>query len=695
MKVNFSIEYKTVWGENLYLVSGGKKFPMMYSDGGVWTVSIDKFTSGMLADYSYEVICNGIVTRQEWAHHSRKAARGENTISDAWIDRPEGANPFLRRHSMPIFDRKNYRGAGTAIPVFSLRTENDFGIGEFLDLKKMVDWAVETGQNVIQLLPVNDTTMLHTWEDSYPYNPNSAFALHPQYINLQAAGVRQTAGFKKLQSELNALPTVDYERVNDAKLAYLKKLYAGPKGERIVSSAEYTAFFKKNEHWLLPYAVFSTYRDIVGNPQFSQWGEFAVYSASKVKKFYAENKKAVDFHCFVQFLLDSQLKEVCEYARGKNVAFKGDLPIGICRTGVDVWRFPKLFNMDSQCGAPPDAFARDGQNWGFPTYNWDEMAGDNYAWWRARLGKMSEYFDAFRIDHILGFFRIWEIPLPHKSGLMGHFSPAMPYSKDEMTSSGLPVDLLFLEDSGKKGYLHPRISVQNTDEFAALDQSSKDKFNALYEDYFYHRHNDFWKEQSLRKLPDLLGATGMLACAEDLGMIPACVAEVLDNQKLLSLEIQRMPKELGVHFADTSKYSYWSVCASSTHDMPTLRGWWEEEDKALIQEYYNNVLGREGVAPDSCPPDVIEQIVGMHLESPSMLVILPLQDWLGMDGDLRNPDPMSERINIPAVPRHYWRYRMHLTIENLLCRSEFNGKLASKIEKSSRNIGWWRPQKSK
>lgn len=684
MKASFSIEYKTVWGENLFLVTGGGKFPMKYSDGGIWTFETEKFTSAMLSDYSYEVIRDGIVIRQEWAHHSRKAKRGENVFRDEWIDRDAGTNPFLRRHSMSIFDREGYRGAGTAIPVFSLRTENDFGIGEFFDLKKMVDWAAETGQNVIQLLPINDTTMLHTWADSYPYNPNSTYALHPQYINLQAAGVRQDATFRKLQAELNALPSVDYERVNEAKMTYLKKLYAGSKGRNVLDSEDYACFFKKNAHWLLPYAVFSTYRDIVGNPEFSQWGDFAVYSESKVKKFYSENKKAVDFHCFVQFLLDKQLREVCDYARSRNVAFKGDLPIGVCRTSVDAWCHPNLFNMDSQCGAPPDAFAADGQNWGFPTYNWDEMAKDDYAWWKARLGKMSEYFDAFRIDHILGFFRIWEIPMPHKSGLMGHFNPAMPYMESEITAMGLPLETLFLEDPHKKGYWHPRISIQNSDGFSGLEQWQKDKFNALYEDYFYHRHNDFWKMQSLRKLPDLLGATGMLACAEDLGMIPGCVSEVLDNQKLLSLEIQRMPKELGVDFADTAKYPYMSVCASSTHDMQPLRGWWEEEDKDLIRKYYNNVLGREGDAPVSCPPDVVEQIVDMHLESPSMLAILPLQDWLGMDGELRNPDPMAERINIPAIPRHYWRYRMHLTIEKLLSQKEFNEKIASKIKLTGR-----------
>lgn len=682
MKATFYIEYRTAWGEDLLLVTGGKKYPMTYSDGGVWSVTLDKCTQAMLLDYSYEVITDGIITRQEWRHHSRRPSRGETVFHDSWIEVPAVSNGFLRGHATAMFDRDGYRGAGTAIPVFSLRTEDDFGVGEFLDLKKMADWAAATGQSVIQLLPINDTTMTGTWMDSYPYNANSSFALHPQFLNLPAAGVRQTPAFKKLKAELNSLPQVDYERVNSEKTRLMKAQYA-KEGAAVLASESYRDFFAANSYWLTPYAVFCTLRDENGTAEFSQWGAYAKYSARKAESYYAAHREEVDYHCYIQYLLDRQLKEAVAYAHSRGVVFKGDLPIGVSRTSVDAWCFPKLFHMDSQAGAPPDAFAADGQNWGFPTYDWDEMARDGYSWWKARLSKMSEYFDAFRIDHILGFFRIWEIPVPEKSGLMGHFSPALPYTEDEIRSRGLPLETLFLEDPHRKGCWYPRISIQLRGEYQQLNDWQKWQFNQLYDDFFYRRHNEFWKRQALVKLPELLGATGMLACGEDLGMIPACVPEVMEAQRILSLEIQRMPKDPSQTFGDPARYPYKSVCTTSTHDMNPIRAWWTE-DRALTRRYYNEVLGRPGEAPQACGPDICTQIILQHLASPAMLVILPLQDWLGMDAALSYDRPEEERINIPAISRHYWRYRMHLSVESLLGQTEFNDKLRAMLSGSCR-----------
>ena len=339
----------------------------------------------------------------------------------------------------PKFATRPWRGAGVAVPVFSLRTEDSFGVGEFHDIKKLVDWAQKTGQNVIQLLPVNDTTMTHAWQDCYPYNTVSSFALHPQYMHLPDAGVRKDAAYKAKQQELEALPQEDYELVNNTKLEILRKLYKGAKGKQVKASPAFGTFVEANKEWLLPYAVFSVLRDRFGSPDYSTWGEWATYSQKKAEEVALKNQEEVGFYCFIQYLLDAQLKDAVNYAHQHGVALKGDLPIGVSRLSVDTWQHPELFHLDSQAGAPPDAFTEDGQNWGFPTYNWEEMAKDGYAWWKARLGKMGEYFDAFRIDHILGFFRIWEIPSQYKSGLMGHFSPALPYSLQELKKRGFTV----------------------------------------------------------------------------------------------------------------------------------------------------------------------------------------------------------------------------------------------------------------
>ena len=618
MTVNFSIEYRTSWGERLCLVSADKVYPMSWGPGNIWSVSIKNCPSSLLKDYTYVLYQGDIIARTEWDHHHRKAAA---QIRDDWYDCPIDGCPFPRKHSAEIFDRPGYRGAGTAVPVFSLRGEDDFGVGEFTDLPGFADWAARTGQNIIQLLPINDTTRKGEWSDSYPYSPISSFALHPIYIHLPAVGVKQDAQYKKLQKELNSQQFVDYPKVVRLKNQYLRKAFA-EKGEKDCNSAAYKKFCTKNAEWLDAYAEFCAKRD----------------------------KAEPDFYRWVQWHLDKQLSAAVAYAHSKGVFLKGDLPIGVGRDSVDAASFPKLFNLDSNAGAPPDYFSADGQNWGFPTYNWDEMAKDDFAWWKRRLRKMSEYFDAFRIDHILGFFRIWEIPSEFKGGLLGHFNPALPYSRDEITAMGLPIIGLFIEDPRKPGWFHPLIAPDTSD----LELWQKNAFEALYTDYFYHRHDAFWKYNALRKLPHLLSATGMLACGEDLGMVPDCVPEVMDGEKILSLEMQRMPKG--------HEWPYLSVCATSSHDMSGIR-LWDTEDRT----------------PADC-----RRILKEHLDSLCMLAIFPIQDWLSMDAGLRAPDPKAERINDPSDPDNKWRWRMHLTNKELLDASSFCTAVASLIKDSGR-----------
>ena len=632
--------------------------------------------------FPYWQICFRAENSFEYKYVLTDASTGKivawETGPNRHIASPEAGLSSMQEDVRPIFPVSPWRGAGVAIPVFSIRTEESFGVGEFRDIKKMVDWAVATGQNFIQLLPVNDTGMTGTWQDSYPYNAVSSFALHPQFVCLTDAGVKQDKAYKALQGELNALPKVDYERVNAEKTKLLRKLFAR-KYPTLPEDESYQAFFKQNESWLLPYAVFCCLRDENGTPDWRKWGADSKFSRKKADRYAAEHPQEVAFWCWIQYHLDRQLKDAVAYAHTHRVAIKGDLPIGVSPTSADAWTNPDLFNLDMQAGAPPDAFSADGQNWGFPTYNWDRMAEDGFAWWKARLKKMSEYFDAYRIDHILGFFRIWEIPAKYKSGLMGHFAPALPYSAEELKLKGFDVtggafvtpgenetDVLFVEDPRRKNFWHPRISAQFTAAYEKLALWQKENFNALYNDFFYHRHDDFWRESAMKKLPSLIRSTDMLSCGEDLGMIPGCVASVMEELNILSLEIQRMPKDPSADFADPAQYPYYCVCATGTHDTSTLRAWWEE-DRAQTQRYFNAMMHCEGDAPYFCEPWAAEIIIRAHLSSPAMLAILPLQDWLATDSEVRyDGDPADERINIPANPRHYWRWRMHTTVKQLI-----------------------------
>lgn len=617
MNITFKIEYHTAWGESLALVLGGKKYPMNWGDGGIWSVRVEKCRAAELKSYGYIVLRNGGIVRSEWEDH---CSAPSPEIVDSWKDCPIAGCPFKRRHQAEMFDRPGFSCAGVAVPVFALRSEDDFGIGEFEDLKLLVDWAASTGQKLIQLLPVNDTTRRGGWEDSYPYSPVSAFALHPLYIRLQKIGAVADEDFRREQAELNALREIDYPRVFQAKMARIRQAYEAC-SDKDLSSRSYLSWAKKNAFWLDEYAEFCARRDGLEK----------------------------EYYCWMQWHLDKQFAAVAKYARRNGVSLKGDLPIGVSADSADAYWHPELFNLDSTAGAPPDYFSADGQNWGFPTYNWDAMARDDYAWWKARLRKMAEWFDAFRIDHILGFFRIWEIPVEHRSGKMGHFNPALGYSKKEIESMWLPLEGLFHEDP--RSALWQPLIAPATD---GLAQWQKDLFYRLYDDFFFHRNDAFWRLNALKKLPELLGASGMLACGEDLGMVPDCVPGVMRELGILSLKMRGM--------SDKGDWPALSVCATSSHDMPTLR----------MQ-----------CGGDPCSEEV-GKMLSEYLASPSMLAVFPLQDWLALSEELRREDRAAERINEPADANHHWRYRMHLGLEALLGASSFCSEVLSLVRSSGR-----------
>ena len=593
------------------------------------------------------------------------------------IDADEVVVYELSQAFFPIYP---WKGAGVVIPIFSLRSEGSFGVGDFGDLKLMVDWVAKTDMRVLQVLPINDTNMTGTWQDSYPYNSISIYALHPQYADFrQLPEIKDEAlrtKFEALRQELNALPQIDYERMFAAKMDYLRALFA-QEWKKVKATKAYKQFFDDNQEWLVPYAQFCVNRDKYGTADFNQWPKEGA-------KFKPQTSKEQEFWYFVQYYLDQQMHAAHEYARQHHVILKGDIPIGISRDGVEAWVEPKYFNLNGQAGAPPDPFSADGQNWGFPTYNWDEMLKDGCQWWVRRFRKMAQFFDAYRIDHVLGFFRIWEIPVPEKSGLEGQFSPALGLSREEIEAYGIKGHMdLFLVDHKRKDRWHPRIAVQFQEPYQKLDEGEKFNFNRLYNDYFYQRNNHFWYQEAMKKLPRLTQATRMLCCAEDLGMVPDCVPWVMNELRILTLEIQTMPKDANLRFGKLSHNPYRSVCTFSTHDMPTLRQWWDEDGEQTLA-YYNGPLRRQGSAPHPLPGWLAKDIISRQLTSPSMLCLLSLQDWLSIDERLRLPDQNAERINIPANPRHYWRYRMHLTIEQLLQENDFNETVKTLIIQSGR-----------
>ena len=695
-----------------------------------WLLSVNVDAVLLPIEYKYVIVDDATHALLTWEEGDNRTTEGllppdQNAVPDGTVLVVYGENLRVKEQT--------WRAAGVAVPVFSLRTDRSYGVGDFGDLKHFVDWAVTTGMKVIQILPVNDTTSSHNWCDSYPYNIVSAFALHPHYIDLEALGslkskAKMTA-YRRQRQELNNLNYSDYEAVDRVKSAYVQEIFS-ERGQQTLDSKEFKTWFDDNKDWLEPYALWL--------------------------------KQPVQMVYYLQYHLHLQLKAAADYARSKGVIIKGDVPIGVNRNSVETATHPELFHLDAQTGAPPDAFSHYGQNWGFPTYDWSEKQkakGENLVdWFHRRLRWMAQYFDAIRIDHVLGFFRIWEIPEDAVFGVLGHFSPALPMTVEEIEYFGLPFrkalftkpfindrvldrlfgmhapyvrenflvlrayglydlkaeyntqkkirdafegrgdenslwirdglyrlisSVLFLEDPQQPEMYHPRIGVLQEPVFESLSAEDKDAFMRLYNNYYYQRHNLFWGDQAMHRLSEVFGETRMLCCAEDLGMLPDCVAPVLDNLRILTLEIQSMPKQSGFEFTHLDGNPYRSVATFSTHDMSPLRLWWEENPERT-QRFYITMLQKQGRAPEHLPAHLAEEIIARHLYCPSMLCILSLQDWLAMDGELRSKHPREERINVPSDAYNHWKYRMHLTIDELLKADKYNNKVRTIITRSKR-----------
>lgn len=655
-----------------------------------------------------------------------------------------------------------YHAAGVAVPVFSLRSEQGFGVGEFSDLKNLANWAKEAGLSIIQTLPINDTTANYSWTDSYPYAPISLYALHPQYVSIDLLDYslpkNSQAEYAEKKAELNALSLIDYEQVMAYKWKYLRLIYKENE-ERILRGRDFKKFLKENESWLLPYAAFCVQRDRYGTPEFTKWKTHKKYIPGKVAVFFSPKFKdysEVMLHCWVQYQLHLQLKDAIDYTHQLGISVKGDLPIGIYRHSVEAWTEPELYGMDFQAGAPPDQFTELGQNWGFPTYNWEVMKATGFKWWKNRFKALEQYFDAMRIDHILGFFRIWRIPMSATQGILGYFYPAVPVTMEEFQARHIPfnferycrpyineqilwnlfgderykiaeffmnnhfngtfsfkeefntqrklsdyfeknpypwasdklislcANVLFLqEDKGNGTYVyHPRFNVHKTDSYQYLSDWEKHAVYELYVDYFFKRQDGLWYQSAMEKLPAILNATDMLICGEDLGLVPDSVPLVMDRLAITALKVQRMPPGNSLWY-DPKQASYLNVVTASSHDSSTLRQWWQE-DRALVQNFFRHQLHQHGTAPGNLEPPLAEIIMKQHLYNDAMLAIFPIQEFFATDEELTNANMHEERINNPAVFPHYWRYRMHLKIEDLLLKGQFNEKIAHWVKDSGR-----------
>lgn len=587
-----------------------------------------------------------------------------------------------------------YRAGGVAIPVFSLRSDRGLGVGEFADLKALADWAGRVGLKLIQILPVNDTTSALDWSDSYPYSAISVFALHPLYLRIDDLGYAMPAAFHKdleaARMQLNALAQLDYPKVMQAKTLFTRRIFKKHRNS-LTTSTGFQKFLAENREWVVPYAAFCLHRDHFGTADFSQWQDDAVFDRDRVAALADPRHPAwpeTSYHIWLQYELDRQLTDAVKHLHQRGLALKGDLPIGIARHSVDAWQAPQLFNMDAQAGAPPDAFTEHGQNWRFPTYRWETMREDDYAWWRARIAKLNCYFDACRIDHILGFFRIWQIPIDQVEGIMGRFDPALPVHIDEILERDIPFDLVrycqpYIRDASlrkcfgdtarvvKETYLGGGgDGVYQLRDHVATQRRIVEHFATLCAD-------DPAVRGRIERMRD-----GLLDCASDVlffevpgsnGTLfhPRWALQMTRSFQALDSDIQRRVDELYIDYFHRRQEDFWQ--AQGYAKLPVMR---QSSPMLLCGEDL-------GVVP-ACVPGVLRDLGILSLEIPSM----PKRSDLGFANPAHAPymSVVSPSTHDMPTLRSWWREDSRVTanfawqmLGEPFAPSELAGELASRI----------------
>ncbi len=404
-----------------------------------------------------------------------------------------------------------YDHHGVNLPLFSLRSRQSHGVGEFHDLIPLIDWLSQVGFDTIQLLPLNDSGF-----ESSPYNAFSSCALNPiflslgelPFLNLYPGLALELQSLKKYKH----LQRLAYDAILNAKLSFLGHYFESA-FKRVEEMPRYQQFIEMH-HWLKPYALFKVLKEEQGHQPWRFW-HHSIRNPNKetLKLLYQEKAHPLKFWMMIQYFCFDQLEHVKHYAASKNIFLMGDIPILISPESLDVWVYRKDFDLDYSAGSPPDVFAKEGQYWGFPLFRWDVIEQDGFSWWKERLRTASIFFDIYRIDHIIGFFRIWAIERGKKA-IEGRYRP-------------------------------------------------KDKWVAL--------------EQGKRILQSLIESSPMLPIGEDLGFDIQFVREAMADMGICGTKVIRWQKNYSTDksFIPFDQYPRFSLTCVSTHDTDPLAQWWK------------------------------------------------------------------------------------------------------------------------
>lgn len=342
---------------------------------------------------------------------------------------------------------------GIVVPISALYTKDCPSCGDFLALKDLADFCEKAGFSIVQLLPVNDTGT-----QSSPYSGLSAFALHPLFIRINAlpefaAAMKGNKAFatayKAFEKEFGYKKRFDYDAVLGEKTKllhllfnYIEKKNSKDEAEANKLNKELAKFVRSNQ-WIIPYAVFKNIKDENMQASWKSWDESIQklsYDQIKLKWQNKAKKSSHDFFVWCQLRASEQFKEGAESLRAKKIILKGDIPILMNEDSVDCWTYPEFFRQELRAGSPPDGGNPMGQNWGFPTYDWDRLEADEFTWWKDRIKTSAQYYDAFRIDHILGFFRIWASKENETTAYLGHTIPYADFTRKTLNELGFDDD---------------------------------------------------------------------------------------------------------------------------------------------------------------------------------------------------------------------------------------------------------------
>ena len=481
---------------------------------------------------------------------------------------------------------------GLNIPLFSIRTKKSCGIGEFLDLLPLIDWCLSLKIDILQLLPLNESGL-----DPSPYNAHSACALHPIYLSLHALPFIE--GFEqeiKNFTFLNNYPSLLYHAVLHKKLIFLKK-YLKKRGEKIKKDNDYLLFLQKQE-WLLPYALFKVLKDHFQQKHWKDWPEtFKEITSHHFKVLSRQYAQEIEFYTLLQYLCFSQLKKVKAYAASKNIFLKGDVPILVSPDSADVWFHRSFFNLELAAGSPPNSLDPDGQYWGFPLYNWKAMEQNHYEWWKKRFLFANEFYHIFRIDHIIGFFRLFAIPR---------------------------------EQHPKKGFFTPKQA-------------------------------GIMEAQGKTMLHLLTHLSHVLPIGEDLGEVPSFVADSLKEFGIPGTKIfrwQRYWEKKGA-FIPYNAYEPISMTTVSTHDIDTVPLWWEKNSEdakayaAFKKWTYQEKLSKEYLFEILWESHHSSSLFHINLLQ-EYLALCPELTWANLEKERINYPGTIQKRNWS------YRYKMHL-----------------------------------